>query len=144
MNEESQEIARNIVRYIHFLEKKRRYFLDERLGAYRLSGSTFMIILFLDRNPGASQDDLADFLLINKSSVARTCRQLADLGYIRREQSSQDRRLNNLYLTGSGQGLLPVIRELLAEWRDQVTCGMCAEDQQVLLRLLAQMLEKAE
>jgi DNA-binding MarR family transcriptional regulator len=141
MKNEKQDFARNIVRYISLLERQRRHYLDEHLQNYKLRGTMFLIILFLDKNPGSSQDNLCEYLLIDKSGVARKCRRLEDLGYIKREQSPDDRRQNSLFLTENGQKLLPVIRELLSNWRDIVTKNMDENDQKELMRLL-ELMEK--
>ena len=141
MKNEKQDFARNIVGYIARLERQRRHYLDEHLHDYKLHGSMFLIILFLDRNPGSSQDNLCEYLLIDKSGVARKCRRLEDFGYIKREQSPDDRRQNSLFLTDNGQRLLPVIRELLSKWREIVTKDMNESDQKELMRLL-ELMEK--
>ena len=141
MKNEKQDFARNIVRYISRLERQRRHYLDEHLQQYKLYGSMFLIILFLDRNQGSSQDNLCEYLLIDKSGVARKCSRLEELGYIKREQSPADRRQNSLFLTENGQKLLPVIRELLSNWREIVTKNMDESDQKELMRLL-EIMEK--
>ncbi|HAA26036.1 MAG TPA: hypothetical protein DCE11_07970 [Ruminiclostridium sp.] len=141
MKNEKQDFARNIVRYISRLERQRRHFLDEHLRSYKLHGTMFLIILFLDRNPGASQDNLCEYLLIDKSGVARKCSRLENLGYIKREQYPGDKRQNSLFLTESGKKLLPVIRELLSNWREIVTKDMNENDQKELIRLL-ELMEK--
>ncbi|NLG89532.1 MAG: MarR family transcriptional regulator [Clostridiaceae bacterium] len=141
MKNEKQDFARNIVRYISRLERQRRHYLDEHLRSYKLQGSMFLIILFLDRNPGASQDNLCEYLLIDKSGVTRKCSRLESLGYIKREQSPDDKRQNSLFLTEDGKKLLPVIRELLSNWREIVTKDMDENDQKELMRLL-ELMEK--
>ncbi len=141
MNNEKQEFTRNIVRYITRLERQRRHYMDEHLRTFKLYGSMFIIILFLDRNPGSSQDNLCEYLLIDKSGVARKCRKLEDLGYIKREQSQDDRRQNRLFLTENGQELLPIIRTYLSKWREMVTKDMTECEQKELLRLL-ELMEK--
>lgn len=141
MNNGKQDFARNIVKYIARLERQRRHYLDEHLQNYNLRGSMFLIVLFLDRNPGSSQEKLCEFLLIDKSGVARKCSRLENLGYIKREQSMDDRRQNSLFLTESGKKLLPVIRKLLSKWREIVTKDMDENDQKELMRLL-ELMEK--
>lgn len=144
MNNDKHEFARKIVRYIARLERQRRYYLDEHLSKYHLQGSMFMIILFLDKNPGVSQDVLSDYLLIDKSGVTRRLCKLENLGYIKRLQSENDRRQNRLYLTEEGKALLPVIRALLSQWRNKVTADMNECEQKELLRLLELMEKNAE
>ncbi len=143
MNAENTEFTREILRYISHLERQRRRYLDEHLRDKKLFGSMYMVILFLEKEPGSSQDELGAFLGIDKSAVARKCRRIEDAGYIRREQSQDDRRQNKLYLTESGKDLLPLIRSLLQKWRKAVTAGMDEHDQKELLRLLENMMDNA-
>lgn len=141
MNNDTQEFSRNIIKHITRLERKKRHYLDENLRDFKLHGAMFMIILYLDRHPGSSQDILSVYLLVDKSGVARKCSRLEELGYIKREQSQDNKRQNELYLTESGQALLTVIRSLLSQWREIVTKDMTEHEQKELLRLL-ELMEK--
>lgn len=143
MDGKEHTFSRNIARYIGRLEKLRRQFLNNRLKAYKLKGSMFLMLLFLDKNPGSSQDSLVDFIGIDKSGIARKCRKMDDLGYITREQDEKNRRQYNLFLTDSGRELLPVIRELLSEWSDGITDGMDIREKKELIRLLEMMVNNA-
>ncbi len=143
MNDTEHTFSRNIARYIGRLEKRRRQFLNERLHAYRLKGSMFLILLFLDKHPGSTQDALVEFIGIDKSGIARKCRQMDDHGYIAREQDQANRRQYNLYLTDTGRELLPVIRALLTEWSDGITAGMSIREKKELIRLLEIMVNNA-
>jgi DNA-binding MarR family transcriptional regulator len=143
MNGTEQSFSRNIARYIGRLEKFRRQFLNNRLQAYKLKGSMFLMLLYLDKNPGSSQDSLADFVGIDKSGIARKCRKMDDLGYIVREQDDANRRQYNLHLTDSGRELIPVIRQLLSEWSDGITAGMGIREKKELVRLLEVMADNA-
>lgn len=141
MINDNQEFSRNIIRHITRLERQKRHYLDENLRSFKLHGEMFMIILYLDRHPGSSQDNLSEYLLIDKSGVARKCSRLEELGYIKREPSQDNRRQNELHLTENGQALLQVIRSLLAKWREIATKDMTEHEQKELLRLL-ELMEK--
>jgi DNA-binding MarR family transcriptional regulator len=143
MDKESNDFTRDIIRYIRRLEQQRRRYLDEHLREKKLYGLMFSAVLFLERSPGAGQDELIAYLGIDKSGVARICTKLENRGYIRRKRAQQDRRQNKLYLTDSGCELLPVIHGLLQQWRKIVTADMDEHDQKELLRLLGQMMDKA-
>ena len=143
MGTESSDFTRDILRYMTRLEQQRRRYLDEHLREKKLYGSMFMVLLYLEKEPGASQDDLSAFLGIDKSGVARICCKLEELIYIRRERSRDDRRRNKLYLEESGRDLLPIIRSLLQQWRKTVTVGMDEHDQKELLRYLGHMMDNA-
>ncbi len=79
MTMDEQMFSRNIARYIGRLEKLRRKYLNERLSIYNLKGSMVFMLLFPVRHPGPSQDALSEFTGIDKSGIARNCRQLDDL-----------------------------------------------------------------
>ena len=140
MMDEKREFSRDIIKYISRLERQRRRYINEHLRARKLHDSMFMAILSLGREPGTSQDYLCEVLCIDKSNIARLCRQMEDLGYIRREQSQEDRRQNKLYLTDNGGELLLEIRGLLLQWRAAVTDGMDERENKELLRLLEHMM----
>jgi DNA-binding MarR family transcriptional regulator len=133
----------DITKYISQLERQRKRFVNNHLSTYKIHGSMFMIILCLDRNPGVSQDYLCEYFWIEKSNIARKCRQLEDNGYIKREPSQEDRRLNMLYLTESGQALLPEIRKLLSQWCEVVLDGMDEHEVNELYMLLGRMMGNA-
>ena len=140
MKSQTDEFAHDIIKTISRLERQRRRYMDQCLRPHKLQGSMFIIALFMDRNPGSSQEELSDFLGLDKSNVARKCSQMENLGVIRREQSAQDRRQNKLYLTESGKNLLPEIRANLSRWREIVMNGINKEDQKILLSLLEHMM----
>ncbi|HPF87738.1 MAG TPA: MarR family winged helix-turn-helix transcriptional regulator [Candidatus Limiplasma sp.] len=143
MYNKEQSFSRNIARYIGRLEKMRRQFLNSRLHPYKLKGSMFLMLLYLDKYPGSSQDALVEFIGIDKSGIARKCRQMDDFGYITREEDNANRRQYSLFLTDAGRALLPVIRTLLEEWSNRITAGMDIGEKKELIRLLEIMANNA-
>lgn len=60
------------------------------------------VLHFVNRRPGLRVADLLELLKITKQSLGRVLRQLIDMGYIRQEPGSIDRRERLLYPTPSG------------------------------------------
>ena len=143
MNDDINFLSKDITRTMARLEKIKRRFMEEKLKKYKIKGSMFHIILFLNRNPGASQEELVEFIGIDKSGIARKCRRLEDLGYIYHEQSEENRRQYQLYLTSSGKDILPIIREGLSVWSDDIMIGIDESEQKKLIKLLETMLDNA-
>ena len=133
------DITRAIVRCISHLERHRRKYINEHLTDMELRGSMFLALNFLKHNPGCSQDRLCSELIIDKGNAARMCRQLEEMGYIRREQSPEDRRQNMLFLTELGEEKIPVIQKQLGNWRSAATNGMTDEELSTLIKLLERM-----
>lgn len=140
---EEQAFSRIIAQSIGMLEKYRRQYLNVRMEEFHVKGVMFPLILFVNRFPHSSQDDLVEFLGIDKSGVARKCRRLADLGYLQREPLPGNRRQYRLSLTGAGQGLLPVIIGHLENWNQIITEGMSVAQQKEIAFHLEKMAENA-
>jgi DNA-binding MarR family transcriptional regulator len=143
MKDDINFLSKDITRTMERLEKIKRRFMDEKLKDYKIKGSMFLFILFLNRNPGASQEELVEFIGIDKSGIARKCKRLEDLGYIYREQSEENRRQYKLYLTSSGRDVLPIIREGLSVWSDDIMIGINESEQKKIKLFLEIMLDNA-
>ncbi len=135
----NRDFARDLGRFVTFLQHSRRKFMGERLREYDFSGAMYTILLHVDRHPGATQDSISTHMYIDKCNVARRTKKLEELGYIRRETDPGDRRQNNLYLTPKGQKLVPVIREYLAQWGEKTAAALSEEEREILLLLLSKM-----
>ncbi len=143
MNGGQHTFSRDIVRHIGRLEKLRRQYMDDRLKQYGLKGAMFMMLLFLDRHPQSSQDDMGVFIGIDKSGIARKCSILEELGYIQRKQSAENKRQYELTLTKRGLGIVPFIREALTDWSSSITNGMEQDEQMQLIGFLEMMVGNA-
>jgi len=141
MDKQNAEFSRQLSRLVVHLNRMRKRFMGEHLRCYGLGGSMYMFLTALDHNPGASQDFLVNHFYLDKGNVARSAKKLEELGYIRREVDSNDRRQYNLYLTEKGEQILPVIRGYIVEWSGYLTENMTEEECRNALALLTKMAE---
>ncbi len=131
--------TRELGRAVTFLHRSRNRFMSERLRDLGFSGAMFLILLYIERHPGTTQDNIANHMFIDKCNVARRTKKLETLGYLYRETDQNDRRQNNLYLTEKGRELVPVIRSYLAQWGHSITASLTDEECASLLALLTKM-----
>jgi len=85
----------------------------ERLG---ISGSQGTFLLAVIRHPGVSQEELADRLVFNKSSVARKIAELEAKGFVFRRRSETDKRQFCVFATEEGAKLAPEIIRINQEF----------------------------
>lgn len=137
--EHPREFTREFGRALTCLYRSRNKFMGERLRDHGFSGAMYMILLHVDRHPGASQDSIATHMYIDKCNVARRTKKLEELGFLYRETDQADRRQNNLYLTEKGTELVPVIKTYLAQWGEQITAELSGDEQETLIALLTKM-----
>ncbi len=136
---EQVQFSRELGRALSFLVRSRKRFMGEKLKDYEFTGAMYIILLHVDRHPGASQDSIATHMYLDKCSVARRTKKLEELGCLYRVTDQNDRRQNNLYLTEKGRNLAPVIRDYLGQWGTQVSAPLTPEEKETLLALLTKM-----
>ncbi len=136
---EHVHFTRELGRALTFLYRSRKKYMTESLKDYDFTGAMYLIMLHVDRHPGASQDSIASHLYLDKCTVARRTKRLEELGCLYRETDQADRRQNKLYLTDKGSSLIPIIRDFLGQWGENVTAGLTAQEKATLLQLLTKM-----
>lgn len=127
-----------------FLHRRKVTYMNTNLKQYELFGAMYMILNHVSRHPGTSQDAIVNHMNIDKCTVARRTKKLVELGYITRETDKNDRRQNNLYLTESGEKLIPIIREHLGIWSDGIFSCLNDDEKETLVTLLTKVVENCK
>ncbi|MGW0943660.1 GNAT family N-acetyltransferase [Streptomyces sp. NPDC002623] len=78
-------------------------FMEQTLAATPYPPSTVHALIEIDRTPGITAAELADELLLDRSTVSRLLRRLVDADEIREDLGETDRRHKTLSLTGKGR-----------------------------------------
>ena len=102
----------------------------------RVSGHQMGYIIYIHKHPGASQEDLVEFFKLNKGTVAKGVKKLLEEEYIIRKQNENDRRAYQLYLTDKGEHFFAESENTIKNFKDILTNGMTAEEQQLFYNLL--------
>lgn len=108
-----------------------------------ITGAQVKYLLEVANQEGVSQDMLAKKMMINKSNVARQLSALEENGYIKREQSVQDRRVMLVYTTDKGKQIVPELRKENGRWREIVCEGLTKEEREQLAYLLDKLIINA-
>ena len=142
--EQDFSFQRKLSRYISLLHRRRKQYMSDALKPYGLKGNLYLYLTCLHHNPGASQDFLCEYFKLDKGSVAKGAKLLAELDYIRREVDENDRRQYRLFLTEKGEKFIPTIYSFLQKWCDRITDGLSDEERFMLIRLLERMEENGK
>ncbi|MDR1542633.1 MAG: MarR family transcriptional regulator [Clostridiales bacterium] len=138
------ELSRRINSLLNKLERQRRLFMSKALEGTGLHGIMHRIILILEKNPGSSQEFIAERLSLEKGNNARLARELEDMGLLFRTMDESNRRQYKIFLTDKGRELVPDIRKALSEWNEMINEGLESKEQEALAGLLLKMLENVE
>lgn len=141
LDHDPAEYPRVLGRTITYLHRQKIKFMNDHLKEYELFGAMHMIINYVGRHPGTSQDAIVSNMNIDKCTVARRTKRLEELGYLYRETDAIDRRQNNLYLTDKGEEILPSIRKYLMQWSEVVSQKLAPEERDTLISLLEKIVD---
>ncbi len=119
-------------------------FKDERLGQYRLSGNQSLYLRAVIQSPGITQEELAEQLVFNKSSVSRQIAALEKAGFVTQERSKSDKRNLQVFPTEQGLALLPAILETSRSFFLQIASDLTPEERKLLDELCQKICTRAK
>lgn len=133
-----------IMKYINRISRiaeddRARYFEDYNITGYQVS-----YLLVIKMNPGISQDEMAENLFVNKSTVTRNVSSLIEQGYIYKEEDSKDKRIYRLYPTEKLLEIMPKIRKYLRDWSHDVMQDLTEEEQKQFSKMLMKVSKRAQ
>lgn len=94
------------------------------------------ILMFLHRNPGASQKSVAEFAGVTTSAVNQVVKGMSEEGYLRKEVDPSDKRNSKLFLTESGEAVASRLHEKLEEADGKITAFLGEETENLLIERL--------
>nr|WP_122013063.1 MarR family transcriptional regulator [Maliibacterium massiliense] len=112
----------------------------EHLG---LTGGQYLFIINICLDRGITQDQLADKLAMNKSTIARVVAQLEEGGFLLRRSNENDKRVYNLYPTEKATAMLPQIVDIIQQWNDCLTEDFTQEERDIFEVLMIKLTRNA-
>lgn len=74
-----------------------------------LARGQYLYLVRIGEHPGIIQEELSDLLKVDRSTVARSVKKLADKGFIRELNDHSNKKIKKWILTEKGQALYPFI-----------------------------------
>ena len=114
------------------------YFLHEKFKEHNLdlTKEQMVVLKKLHDKDGLNQNELAFLTLRNKSSLTRLLSKMEKKGYINRQQSKEDKRFNEVFLTIKGRDVFkrtkPVLKEMITAEEQNISKS---EKQQIIRTL---------
>ena len=120
----------------HFVWEKCNRAAAARLG---VPESYLKPILFLSRNAGAGQKEIADFSHVTTAAVNQTVKGMLQDGYLRKETDETDKRRTRLYLTEKGTNAAARMRQSFEDRDARISAMLTKEKETELIALLDQI-----
>ena len=106
-----------------------------------LARGQFLYLVRIGEQPGIIQEELSDLLKVDRSTVARSVKKLADKGLIRELTDPSNQKIKKWILTEKGQALYPFILAEHAYSEKTALNGFSQAEILQLEELLAKMRE---
>ncbi len=132
------------MKMLNNISRSQAIYRHNNISKKDLHSSHYAFALAICREPGRSQEELAEELCINKSTVARNLYSLEEMGYIKREQIPSDKRQFSVYPTEKMLDVLPEIKEVSQSWMSLLSEGISEADMQVFDSVLSRMQKRAK
>ena len=117
---------------------------DGRLVAYKLTYAQWIPLFKLFKQDGCTPIAMARDLSVDPAALTRSLHRLEAKGLLRRERSTQDRRVVHLWLTDEGRAVAEHVPGVLADVLNAHLSGFSQDEWRLLLQLLQRMLANGE
>lgn len=131
------------MKMLNNISRSQAIYRHNKLSTTDLQTGHYAFVLAICREPGRSQEELAQELCLNKSTVARNLVTLEEKGYIIREPLPQDKRQFSVYPTEKMLAVLPALKSVSHEWMTLLSDGIPPEELAVFDAVLERMQARA-
>ncbi|MED4602063.1 MarR family transcriptional regulator [Paenibacillus validus] len=128
-----------ISRLISLLYRTGQMYIGSRLKEHDIGKGQYMFLSALYKQDGLSQEELSDYLMIDKGTTAKALKKLEEQGYVSREVRDDDKRFYRVFLTPKALEIKDEVRSVLADWRSLLTSGFTEEEKEAAIALLDKM-----
>lgn len=117
---------------------------DIKFRELKLQRGQFVFLTRICEKPGINLVELSDILKVDKATTTRAIQKLMDEGYVRRERSSEDKRMLHLFPSTKAQKIYSCIID--EENRNIENCflGFSSAEKETIYCLLKRMRENIE
>lgn len=132
-----------IGRIISIIYRAGQSFFVHNVKDLDIGGGHMALIFHLYKHDGASQDELAKALEVDKATVTRAIHKLEEQGVVERRRDPIDQRINRIVLTESGHAHQSQLREIANEWHETLLFDFSEEEVDQLKYLLDKLTKNA-
>ena len=109
---------------------------------HKLAGGEVAVLSLIALNPGLTQKDLSDAVVLRKSALTKLVNEMERTGLIERRKEGADKRLNALYLTPDGDALTARMRQDMARLQEWHLAPLSPGERALLFELLWRLIDR--
>lgn len=86
-------------RWVSIFDRLMKMYYDRSLSEFEIGWGQQFYVEYLYEHPGASPQEMAECIRVDKATLTKIIRKLTEVGYVRVVGDEKDRRIKHLYLT---------------------------------------------
>ncbi len=133
------DFERDLLFLLNDIARLLRVDADKRARAHGMTRAQWGILIWLERQPGISQKELAELLEVEPITVARLVDRLERRGMVERRPDPRDRRIWRLHLLLPAHLVLREINQQRSEMAATVTSGIDDDNLTIMIEALVRM-----
>ncbi len=137
MNDHFPELGR----WISILDRLMKMYYDRGLTDFEIGWGQQFYVEYLYDLPGASAQEMAQCIRVDKATLTKVIKKLLALDYIKVTADEKDKRVKRLYLTEKALPAARRIKEIHNSFYQAVCTGLSSGTVRLTEETLAQMVE---
>ena len=137
MNDHFPELGR----WISILDRLMKMYYDRGLTDFEIGWGQQFYVEYLYDHPGASAQEMAQCIRVDKATLTKVVKKLLALDYIKVTADEKDKRVKRLYLTEKALPAARRIKEIHNSFYQAVCTGLSSGTVRLTEETLAQMVE---
>ncbi len=133
------DFERDLLFLLNDIGRLLRVDADKRARAHGMTRAQWGILIWLERQPGISQKELAEFLEVEPITAARLVDRLEARGMVERRPDPRDRRIWRLHLLLPAHLVLREINQQRSEMAATLTSGIDEDNLTIMIEALVRM-----
>ena len=125
--------------FISIMYREHAKYINDNVKEEELSFGLHPLLIKIYRNEGISQEELAEALHLNESTIARNLKKLEDKGFIER---TKDKRKKIIKTTPQGGKIAQKVMDLDEMWDEKLKRNLTDEEYDNLLKTLRKISEE--
>jgi len=119
-------------------------YYDKKLGEYDLGYSQFIFLVEIYEHEGISLNDLATRGSFDKGTITKSIQKLEQQGYVRLENSENDKRSKLLFTSEKAREIIPKLYLLRQEWNEYLYSDLTDEEKTIFDVAMNKVVSKAK
>ncbi|MDD6876296.1 MAG: MarR family transcriptional regulator [Clostridiaceae bacterium] len=129
----------NLARYITILDRLMKMYYDRGLSDFEIGWGQQFYVEYIYDHPGATAQEMVECIRVDKATLTKTIKKLAEIGYLDVVVDERDKRIRHLYLTEKAVPAVIRTKEIHAEFFKTLQSGISPADVRHTERMLERM-----